>query len=452
MKLIHLGLRNFRRYENAQFQFNPKFTVLIGENGKGKTTILDAIAVMLGTYFLGSKIKTGQSVLRKDDARLVINEIGGQVFYEPQKEVYLTATASLSNIPTPIDWRRDIGDRGGKAKVFYYLGASSRANLTISKDKNIPLPLLLYYGARRLWDTHRRVSTEKPGSQLDAYRYCLDPKSDHKAFEKWFKKLSYSELQKRQILPALEAVKKAVLNCIPGATEFYHDTDLDQIVIKLEQEGLVPFNNLSDGYRNMVAMAADIAHRAARLNPHLESAAAQKTEGVVLIDEIDLHLHPKWQRRVVRDLQNAFPNMQFIATTHSPFILQSLAPGEVIDLNRDALTETMMALPVDIAAPGPADEYSNRSIEDIVEDVMGVEVPSRSERYQAMYQAAKDYYQLLQQARDIPAEQLEPLKCRLDELSAPFSDNVAYHAFLEMERMAAGLGKTERARNVNAAS
>ena len=75
-------------------------------------------------------------------------------------------TASLSNIPTPIDWRRDIGDRGGKAKVFYYLGASSRANLTISKDKNIPLPLLLYYGAGRLWDTHRRVSTEKPGSQL----------------------------------------------------------------------------------------------------------------------------------------------------------------------------------------------------------------------------------------------------------------------------------------------
>lgn len=451
MKLIHLGLRNFRRYENAQFQFHPNFTVLIGENGKGKTTILDAIAIMLGTYFLGSKIKTGQSVLRKDDARLVINEIGGQVFYEPQKEVYLTATASLSNIPTPIDWRRDIGDRGGKAKLFYLRGAVDRSEALLQKE-TVSLPLLLYYGAGRLWDIHHHVTTEKPGSQLDAYRYCLDPKSDHKAFEKWFKKLSYSELQKRQILPALEAVKKAVLNCIPGATEFYHDTDLDQIVIKLEQEGLVPFNNLSDGYRNMVAMAADIAHRAARLNPHLESAAAQKTEGVVLIDEIDLHLHPKWQRRVVRDLQNAFPNMQFIATTHSPFILQSLDPGEVIDLNHDTSPEVIANAPLNVAAPGPADQYSNRSIEDIVENVMGVAVPSRSERYQEMYQAAKDYYQLLQYAKDMPPEQIEPLKRKLDELSAPFSENVAYHAFLEMDRMAAGLGKTERGRNVDAAS
>lgn len=443
MKLIHLDLRNFRRYENAKFQFHPQFTVLIGENGRGKTTILDAIAVMLGTYFQGSKIKTGQSVLRKDDARLIFREIGGQVFLESQKDVYLIAEAKIED--RHIEWRRDVGDRGGKAQQIWYQGVLDRDTLVHGKRKN--LPLLLYYGAGRLWDIHRRVTTEKPGSQLDAYRYCLDPKSDHKSFEKWFKKLSYSELQKRQPLSALEAVKKSVLSCIPDATEFYHDTDLDQIVIKLEQEGLISFNNLSDGYRNMVAMVADIAHRAVRLNPHFEGEAAQKTEGIVLIDEIDLHLHPKWQRRVVRDLQHAFPAMQFIATTHSPFILQSLEPGEVIDLNHDALPEAIDNVPLDVAAPGPADQYSNRSIEDIVEDVMGVTVPSRSERYQEMYQAAKEYYQLLHNAKDMPPEQIEPLKRKLDELSAPFSDNVAYHAFLEMERMAAGLGKTEQGRN-----
>ncbi len=443
MKLIHLDLKNFRRYENAKFQFHPQFTVLIGENGRGKTTILDAIAVMLGTYFQGSKIKTGQSVLRKDDARLIFREIGGQVFLEPQKDVYLIAEAKIED--RHIEWRRDVGDRGGKAQQIWYQGVLDRDTLVQGKRKN--LPLLLYYGAGRLWDIHRRVTTEKPGSQLDAYRYCLDPKSDHKSFEKWFKKLSYSELQKRQPLSALEAVKPAVLSCIPDATEFYHDTDLDQIVIKLGQEGLVSFNNLSDGYRNMVAMVADIAHRAARLNPHFEGEAAQNTEGIVLIDEIDLHLHPKWQRRVVRDLQNAFPAMQFIATTHSPFILQSLEPGEVIDLNHDALPEAIANVPLNVAAPGPADQYSNRSIEDIVEDVMGVAIPSRSERYQEMYQAAKNYYQLLQYAKDMPPEQIEPLKRKLDELSAPFSDNVAYHAFLEMERMAAGLGKSTQGRD-----
>jgi hypothetical protein len=132
--------------------------------------------------------------------------------------------------------------------------------------------------------------------------------------------------------------------------------------------------------------------------------------------------------------------------------LQSLDPGEVIDLNHDTSPEVIANAPLNVAAPGPADQYSNRSIEDIVENVMGVAVPSRSERYQEMYQAAKNYYQLLQYAKDMPPEQLEPLKHRLDELSAPFSDNIAYHAFLEMERMAAGLGKTERGRNVDAAS
>lgn len=435
MKILDISIRNFRRYEQATFRFHEKFTVLIGDNAKGKTTVLDAIAMMLGTYFQGSGIQTGQSVVSKDNARLVPYEKGGQIFLEPQKDVYLTASAIIHDFK--IEWRRDMSDRGKKARNLIEIGNTDRER--ISKGDDWDLPLLLYYGSGRLWDIHRDVQTEKPKSKLDAYRYCLDPKSDQKAFEKWFKKLSYSELQKGKTFSAIQVITDAVKTCIPDAESFYYDTEASQSMIKLENEGLIPFNNLSDGYRNMVAMVADIAHRAARLNPHFEALSAKKTKGVVLIDEIDLHLHPKWQRSVVRDLQAAFPEIQFIASTHSPFIIQSLEPGEVIDLNRPFESLEVDTSSDSYAIPCPLDSYSNRSIEDIVEEIMGVAVPQRSQRYQKMFEAAKVYYSLLQKGTNADPIEKKRLKEKLDELSAPFSDNIAYHAFLEMERLAAGI-------------
>ena len=435
MKLSHITLQNFRRYEAARFHFHEQFTVLIGNNGKGKSTVLDAVAMMLNTYFQGSRMPTGGGTICKADARLLLTRKEEQVFREHMSEVSLKATATVNR--SSVSWQRDFGDRGGKAKDLVRLGTQARE--CIKRGESPDLPLLLYYGAGRLWNLHDNIETEKPSSQLDAYRYCLDPKSDQKAFEKWFKKLSFTELQKRTRIPAGDAVKQAILTCVPGAKDFYHDTEFDELTIELEREGLVPFNNLSDGYRNMVGMVADIAHRAARLNPHHGAEAGIKTTGIVLIDEIDLHLHPKWQRRIVQDLKKAFPGLQFIASSHSPFILQSLEPGEVIDLDQASLAADIEALPLGIAAPGPGTAFSNRSIEDIVEGVMGVPIPQRGQRYQDMHNAAKEYFALLEKAPDAAPEDKRALKESLDKLSAPFSDNVAYHAFLEMKRLAAGV-------------
>ena len=439
MLIRNIILKNFRRYGDAAFCFNEKFNVLVGNNGKGKTTILDALAIMLNTYFQASGIPTGVGGIKNTDARFFVMEREGQVFHEKTTEVWLKASAQANG--QPWEWRRNKGDRGGNAKEFIGLGTETREAVT--QDENPTCPLLLYYGAGRLWNIHRNVETTQPDSRLDAYRYCLDPKSDQNAFEKWFKKLTFSALQRRTPIPVIEAVSDAVLCCTPGASAFYHDIGEDQIMIKLDHEGLMPFNSLSDGFRSMVAMVADMAHRACRLNPSLAIDAAKETPGVVLIDEIDLHLHPKWQRRVVADLQKAFPKLQFIATTHSPFIIQSLEPGQLIDLEQEFTPEQINSIPPGIAAPGPGHDFSNRSIEDIVEDVMQVPVPQRSERYQQMYEAAKKYYAILKQGTTTDTQEKERLKKRLDELSAPFSDNPAYSAFLEMERTAAGMGNEQ---------
>jgi len=154
--------------------------------------------------------------------------------------------------------------------------------------------------------------------------------------------------------------------------------------------------------------------RLALANPELDDPLLG--HGVILIDEIELHLHPTWQREIVEKLRAMFPNIQFIGTTHSPFVIQSLRAGELINLN-----------------PEEFGEYADKSIEDIAENVMGVEVPQKSERYLQMMNAAEEYFQLLR-APDTPGDRVNDAEQRLNELAAPFSDDPAFHALLKLER------------------
>ena len=438
MKIQTLRLRKFKKFERISFQFHPQFTVLIGDNATGKTSILDALSIMLSTYVLRFDVGSGRPGFKTDEIQLKIFERDDVVNVERQKGAHIVAEGILDG--KPVIWSRKPKDRTGSAKAVTEVAEFH--SLAVSKGEDIDLPVLLYYGTGRLWDTHRKVPVDKTGSRVVGYKNCLDPRSDQYLFEKWFKKLELSALQKKKIIGVLESVRKVVRQCIPGATNFYFDVANDALMVEFNHAEYRLFNTMSDGFRNMVAMVADIAHRAARLNPHLGADAASKATGVVLIDEIDLHLHPKWQRRVVDDLKTAFPNIQFIVTTHSPFIIQSLDSGELLDLsNIDPGIQESNEYS-GIAWPGSGNEYSHRSTEDILEDIMDVALPQRSERHKAMFEAAKKYYAILQEGAKADEAEKEKIKLKLDELSAPYSDNIAYHAFLEMKRLAAGLGKS----------
>lgn len=451
MKIHELRLKNFRKFEDSVFRFNAdsRVTVLIGDNATGKTAVLDSLSVMMGSYLLDFKAGVGRGI-RKEEMRLKQITLGEAITLEPQWDegVSVSCKASLAELtdnntilPDTMSWSRELKTENGnttrsKAKNIAEAGKHARAR--VEKGDEVLLPVFGYYGTDRLWHQKADTKLSKPESRAVGYKDCLDPASNHKLFFKWFAKYEQAALQEGKRFRMLEAVRQAVKTCIPGCQNFYFNIQRQELMILLDSGELFSFDNLSDGYRNMLAIVADIAHRAARLNPHLIDKAALKTPGIVLIDEVDLHLHPKWQRRVLNDLREAFPKVQFIVTTHSPFIIQSLKPGEVIDLNSELPTDTE----AEVASPAPREPFSDQSIEDIVEGVMGVEVPSRSQRWQAMNEAAKKYYNLLQQAGNASEEEKEKLKQTLDELSAPFSENVAYHAFLEMERQAAGLGKS----------
>ncbi|NVN06017.1 AAA family ATPase [Asaia spathodeae] len=446
MIVSSIKLKNYRRFLDIDINFNSRFNIVIGKNGAGKTTILDAVATMLGTWFHGSNLPVHAGNIKSDDRRFTLKEVGGEVFKDIEDEVYLEASCTVSD--QHIIWRRDYGDRGKNAREYITHGNTIRAS--IKSDVTSPLPVLLYYGAGRLWKQHRNLSTKGPSRQIDAYKFCLDPLSDQRSFERWFKKMTQSGLQKHKEFSPTAVIEEAVICCIPGAQKFYFDIDLDEVVVELEQEGLVPLNSLSDGFRNMIAMIADIAHRAFRLNPHLEANAARESYGVVLIDEIDLHLHPKWQRRVVDNLQTAFPNLQFIVTTHSPFILQSAKNNEVIDISAnderkyaDDMRQDLLGPQGENVGPVPDETVENRSIEDIAELIMGIEMPQRSERAQKMHKAAIEYYSLLASHPHATQKQKDELKERLDRLSAPFSENIAYHAYLQTKRIAAGVTSKE---------
>ena len=191
---------------------------------------------------------------------------------------------------------------------------------------------------------------------------------------------------------------------------------------------VIPFASLSDGYRNVIKIILDIATRMCILNPYLQGEALEKTPGVVIIDEIDLSLHPTWQKRIVRILKSLFPKVQFICATHSPFIIQSLQQDELITLDRD---EKPLA-----------EEYADVSIEDIAEDIMGVQIPQYSDRKIKMYEAAKEFFDALQQGRS--KEDIEALREKMARLEAEYSDNPAYLAWMEQKFAAKELEVTSQ--------
>ena len=387
MRIEHIHLKNYRCFDSLPVALHPQMTVLVAPNGQGKTSILDAIKVALWPYVAGFDLgSTTNDVtgIQIDDVRreqvqshemdwrlpaeikamgqlqvrqLVLDGTLKNPIPESEGSGLDIAVAFHEDVPWQSVRFRDSVKKATKTKDMISaqalnLNETAKAlEQRVFSDRSAPpddLPMLGYYGTGRLWDQKRFTSVHEKAddemlSRTFAYRNCLDPASSYKHFAVWFTRVykAYFEAQIRNLekqLPLMvdipygliapfKAVQQAIdtiLKSHTGWHELKYSAEHEELVLRHEQHGVLKVSQLSDGIRNMLALVGDIAYRCYKLNAHLGEAAPRSTSGIVLIDEVDMHLHPGWQQSVLSDLMNAFPKLQFIVTTHSPQVLTSV--------------------------------------------------------------------------------------------------------------------------------
>lgn len=361
-KIQELSLFNYRRFENKKFILNPRMNVFVGKNGSGKTTVLEAANVILGAYLAAFKTYV--------PSRFVYNIKSTDVRQKKQisEDSSILTTGAISQYPCKIsciakwddqdktiEFQRLILKEDARTK---FGGSNPMQPMVIEWEKEISkadhsdnkviLPLVLYLSTARLWKDGNKKSVKKGVfSRTDAYSHCLDAQHGLDMAFRYLDTMKAVSVEENggKMFPAYDAILNAVNDAFrdelqPGEEIIFSTKyEDDMIALKTTEGTVLPFQMLSDGYRNVIKIILDIATRMCILNPYLKEEALKKTPGVVLIDEVDLSLHPTWQKRIMRILKEQFPKIQFICATHSPFIIQSLEEGELITLDQPLESE-----------------------------------------------------------------------------------------------------------------
>lgn len=349
MKLKNIKIENYRCFKRADIDFDENITLIVGKNGAGKTAILDAVAVAVSTFLLGIDGGVSRGIL-KDDARYEFYDFDGTIDSQHQFPVSIESTGDCLD-KRNIKWIRSLNSENSNTTI-----KDARELTNISKDvqsrimagdRTLVLPLVSYYGTGRLYAQKKEKKNKKSLTEFKrqvGYIDCMAAESNEKLMLNWFQIQTLKNLQEQQKTGVVEkplllkTVEKAICKCferISGSKNAGMIFDLDTHRLVLEYEtadgSLRKFamDEMSDGYKNTLSMIGDIAYRMAVLNPMLGDKVLEQTPGVILIDEIDLHLHPQWQQTIISDLNTVFPNVQFIVSSHAPAVINSVAKENI---------------------------------------------------------------------------------------------------------------------------
>ncbi|MEA5163527.1 AAA family ATPase [Cereibacter johrii] len=351
MKIRKMHLVNFRCFQESEVDFESQLTVFVSNNGAGKTAVLDAVAYGLARYIRGLP-GIRSPALKFSDIRITNNEVqadGCVLGWTAQDAETLIIWASIkkSDRADPVKLKKSSeqlvknlveAQPTGPKRIVTMADYVSDIMERHRADAAFELPVVVFYGTDRVVrkEIQRRRGFKKVFTRFDALQDSMFAETHFKKAFEWFNAIEDEERRDRIRLkdlgyedPRVAAVRLAVERLLPDK-HFNLRTEAKPLRLVIDRklaDGPVKtfrISQLSDGVRVILGMAMDLSRRMIEANPHLEPTQALQSSAIVLIDEIDLHLHPSWQQKVLDGFMSAFPNAQFIVSTHSPQVLSAV--------------------------------------------------------------------------------------------------------------------------------
>lgn len=336
MKVRSLEVEGFRGFAHPlRIDFDERLTVLVGENGRGKTSLLDALAILLDQYLARLLRGSARSARHLTDAD--VNQNINDQFIGRRRIKFTRNTITVCVNNESISWDNIKGITGLNIDELKQrkIGYDSLNDYVKSVNLSLlnELSLLFYYGQRRaVLSIPQRIRSAARMEREAAFRQALTAGDlDFREFIAWFRDRSLLEAQHWKTNQSyrdhqIDAVRRAMISATGFADPIYSMQAPQGL--RVTKDGVqLPVNQLSSGEQTFLALAGDLARRLAMLNPDMPDPL--QGQGIVLIDEIELHLHPRWQRVILPWLLETFPNCQFIVTTHSPQVLGQVKAEQI---------------------------------------------------------------------------------------------------------------------------